>query len=123
MMNEKTSRTAFFDPDNKIHQFAAELLAKADIQIGGSQPWDIRFNAYGVVEGQFWGERRQTIGIGAFYAINKYVTLSAELQRNDRTFKPFFITRVPTQNGGLTVTNERDKEDTIAGSFGATVTC
>jgi len=50
MMDDTTSRTAFFDSGNKTHQFAAELLAKADIQIGGSRPWDIRFNAHGVPE-------------------------------------------------------------------------
>ncbi|MFN2360742.1 MAG: cyclopropane fatty acyl phospholipid synthase [Marinobacter sp.] len=50
MMNEKTSRIAFFDPDNKTHQFVADLLATADIRIGGSRPWDIRFNAHGVPE-------------------------------------------------------------------------
>lgn len=43
MMNNTTSRIAFFDPDNKTHQFTADLLAKADIRIGGSRPWDIRF--------------------------------------------------------------------------------
>ncbi|HEV8079025.1 MAG TPA: class I SAM-dependent methyltransferase, partial [Marinobacter sp.] len=50
MMDDTTFKTAFFDSDNKTHQFAAELLAKADIQIGGSRPWDIRFNAHGVPE-------------------------------------------------------------------------
>ncbi|GGY74217.1 cyclopropane fatty acyl phospholipid synthase [Marinobacter zhanjiangensis] len=50
MMNETTPRIAFFDADNKTHQFTADLLAKADIRIGGSRPWDIRFNAHGVPE-------------------------------------------------------------------------
>ncbi|OZB12189.1 MAG: hypothetical protein B7X58_11975, partial [Marinobacter sp. 34-60-7] len=64
MMNDTKSRIAFFDPDNKTHQFTADLLAKADIRIGGSRPWDIRFNAHGVIEAAM---AHGNLGLGEAY--------------------------------------------------------
>ncbi|WP_404369141.1 cyclopropane fatty acyl phospholipid synthase [Marinobacter sp.] len=47
-----------------MHRFAADLLAKADIQVGGSRPWDIRFNAHGVPEAAL---ARGNLGFGTAY--------------------------------------------------------
>jgi len=65
-MNDTTSRGrgAFFDSDNKTHQFAADLLAKADIQIDGSRPWDMRFNAPGVPQAAL---AHGNLGLGETY--------------------------------------------------------
>ena len=37
-------------PNSELHRAISDLLATADIHIGGQRPWDIRFNAPGVIE-------------------------------------------------------------------------
>ena len=63
-MNETAFNATFFDPEKKTHQFAADLLAKADIEIGGSRPWDIQFYADGVPEAAL---ARGNLGFGEAY--------------------------------------------------------
>ena len=41
---------AHVSPHSRLHRAVTELLAYADIEIGGHRPWDIRLNAPGVIE-------------------------------------------------------------------------
>lgn len=63
-MSKTSPGSTFFDPNNKTHKFAADLLAKADIEIGGSRPWDIQFYAEGVPEEAL---ARGNLGFGEAY--------------------------------------------------------
>lgn len=88
-MNDKTSSAAYFDPDDKTHQLAADLLARADIQIGGSRPWDIYFNAPGVPEEAM---ARGNLGFGEAYMENAWD--AAEL---DQFFYKLIRANIPAQ--------------------------
>ncbi|CAM3939703.1 cyclopropane fatty acyl phospholipid synthase [Vreelandella rituensis] len=64
-MNSTTfSHSAFFDEFSSSQRFVAELLEKADIQINGDRPWDIRFNAHGVIDEAL---ARGNLGLGEAY--------------------------------------------------------
>lgn len=85
-MKDKVSQIAFFDPANKTHQLAEELLARADIQIGGSRPWDIRFNAPGVLEAAF---AQGNLGLGEAYMAGAW-----EADKLDQFFCKLLAARV-----------------------------
>lgn len=89
MMNDTTSRIAFFDPDNRTHQFVADLLAKADIRIGGSRPWDIRFNAHGVIEAAM---AHGNLGLGEAYMDGAW-----EVDEVDQFFCKLLSAKLPDQ--------------------------
>ncbi len=86
-MNETALSTAFFDPDRKTHQFAADLFAKADIQIGGSRPWDIHFYADGVPEA---GLARGNLGFGEAYMEGAW-----DAEELDQFFYKLLAARLP----------------------------
>lgn len=86
-MNETASSAAFFDPDRKTHQFAADLLAKADIQIGGPRPWDIHFYADGVPEA---GLARGNLGFGEAYMDGAW-----DAEKLDQFFCKLLAARLP----------------------------
>ncbi|MWJ29298.1 cyclopropane fatty acyl phospholipid synthase [Halomonas sp. ZH2S] len=58
------SHSAFFDEFSSSQRFVAELLEKADIHINGDRPWDIRFNAHGVIDEAL---ARGNLGLGEAY--------------------------------------------------------
>lgn len=86
-MSNRTSSTAFFDPSNKTHKFTKDLLAKADIEIGGSQPWDIQFTAHGVPEA--------ALGHGNLGLGEAYVDGAWEAERLDEFFCKLLAAKLP----------------------------
>jgi len=87
-MNETMAEsTKFFDPEKKTHQFAADLLAQADIQIGGSRPWDIQFLAEGVPEAAL---ARGNLGFGEAYMDGAW-----EAEALDQFFCKLLVARLP----------------------------
>ncbi|WP_280550707.1 cyclopropane fatty acyl phospholipid synthase [Halomonas sp. 11-S5] len=64
-MNSNTfAHSAFFDETSSSQRFVAELLEKADIRINGDRPWDIKFNAHGVIDEAL---ARGNLGLGESY--------------------------------------------------------
>ncbi|RCV91700.1 cyclopropane fatty acyl phospholipid synthase [Billgrantia montanilacus] len=64
MNQRKFAHTAFFDETASSQRFVADLLEQADIHINGSRPWDIRFNAHGVIDNAL---SRGNLGLGESY--------------------------------------------------------
>lgn len=62
--NLTSSKTAFLDESSSSHRFVAGLLEKADIRVNGTRPWDIRFNAHGVIERAL---AKGNLGLGEAY--------------------------------------------------------
>ncbi|MCL7930657.1 cyclopropane fatty acyl phospholipid synthase [Halomonas llamarensis] len=55
---------ASFDPSISSHQYVADLLAQANIEINGERPWDMQLNASGVIENAL---SRGNLGLGESY--------------------------------------------------------
>ncbi|MDQ7728806.1 cyclopropane fatty acyl phospholipid synthase [Halomonas sp. SpR8] len=53
-----------FDEASPPHRFVAELLAEADIQLGGERPWDLQLKAPGVIDSAL---SRGNLGFGESY--------------------------------------------------------
>ena len=51
-------------PSSELHRAISDMLATADIQIGGKRPWDIQLNAPGVIERAV---SQGNLGFGAAY--------------------------------------------------------
>jgi cyclopropane-fatty-acyl-phospholipid synthase len=48
--SQLASPSSYYHPESSLHRHMRELLLQADIRIGGDRPWDIHFNAEGVLE-------------------------------------------------------------------------
>ncbi|WP_411431761.1 class I SAM-dependent methyltransferase [Halotalea alkalilenta] len=79
--------SAFFDATSLSQRFVADLLEKADIRINGDRPWDIRFNAHGVIERAL---ARGNLGLGESYMSDDW-----DAERLDEFFHHLLRARLP----------------------------
>ncbi|WP_346796127.1 cyclopropane fatty acyl phospholipid synthase [Halomonas sp. Bachu 37] len=87
-MNTSTEQhTAFFDESSTSHRFVADLLEQADIHINGNRPWDIRFNAHGVIDNAL---ARGNLGLGESYVNGEW-----EAEYLDEFFLRLLRARLP----------------------------
>ncbi|MGM0522226.1 MAG: cyclopropane fatty acyl phospholipid synthase [Pseudomonadota bacterium] len=63
-MTPLTKSDVGFDPSISSHQYVADLLAQANIEINGERPWDMQLNAPGVIENAL---SRGNLGLGESY--------------------------------------------------------
>ncbi|WP_228160520.1 cyclopropane fatty acyl phospholipid synthase [Marinobacter bohaiensis] len=63
-MDMKVSQSPFLSESNSTHRLMVDLLAEADIRIGGDRPWDMQLNNTGVPERVFAGG---SLGLGESY--------------------------------------------------------
>ncbi|WP_280540771.1 cyclopropane fatty acyl phospholipid synthase [Chromohalobacter sp. 11-W] len=81
--------SAFFDETSSSQRFVADLLEKADIRINGDRPWDIRFNAHGVIDEAL---ARGNLGLG-----ESYMSGAWDAERLDEFFHHLLRARLPDQ--------------------------
>ncbi|SEN20321.1 cyclopropane fatty acyl phospholipid synthase [Halomonas caseinilytica] len=89
MKSTTFAHSAFFDESSSSHRFVAELLEKADIRINGDRPWDIRFNAHGVIDEAL---ARGNLGLG-----ESYMNGAWDAKRLDEFFHHLLRARLPDQ--------------------------
>ncbi|MDZ7851092.1 MAG: cyclopropane fatty acyl phospholipid synthase [Halomonas sp.] len=89
MDSTHSRHSAFFDESSSSHRFVAELLEKADIRINGDRPWDIRFNAHGVIEEAL---ARGNLGLGESYMNGDW-----DAERLDEFFFHLLRARLPDE--------------------------
>lgn len=58
------ARSGYFAKRSSVHQFAANLLAQADVRFNGDRPWDMQLHVPGVPERIF---AEGTLGLGESY--------------------------------------------------------
>ncbi|MCL7940236.1 cyclopropane fatty acyl phospholipid synthase [Halomonas sp. ATCH28] len=83
------NHSAFFDENSSSHRFIAELLEKADIRINGDRPWDIKFNAHGVIDEAL---ARGNLGLGESYMNGDW-----DAERLDEFFFHLLRARLPDE--------------------------
>lgn len=89
-MNSTTfENSAFFDETSSSQRFVADLLKKSDIRINGDRPWDIRFNAHGVIDEAL---ARGNLGLGESYMNGDW-----DVDRLDEFFHHLLRARLPDQ--------------------------